>query len=262
MNHVTWRVHDDVAELVLVNPPQNRIGERAAEELLAAVEAIEAGPARAVLLRAEGSDFSFGGDITSWPDLGHRQLRVLFEKFLVAFNRLERLPLPVIAAVQGLCFGGGFELALRADVLFAAETARFGHPEQSIGVITLLGGAHRVAARAGWARAFEWTLTSEQVPAATMAQAGVVNRVVPDDELLATARSFAAKVAGGPTRAYAANKAVLRAWVDGGVSAADNALFDIAMPLFHTDDARRGISSAIDALRAGKPRPALDFTGN
>lgn len=262
MNHVTWSVDNGVAELVLYNPPQNRIDEQAVEELAAAVDAIEGGEVRAVVLRADGSDFSFGGGIDIWNSLTNRQLRALFDRYLVAFNRFERLPVPVIAAVQGLCYGGGLELVLRADVVYAGESSRFGHPEQSIGLTTLLGGVHRMAARVGWARAFEWSVTSEQVPAATVAQAGVVNHVVSDGELLAAARSFAAKLASGPTRAYAVNKALLRAWVDGGISGADNVLFDLAMPLFETDDARRGITSAISALRAGKPRPALDFTGN
>ena len=65
------------------------------------------------------------------------------------FNQFERLPLPVIAAVEGLCFGGGLELALRADVIFASASAAFGHPEQTLGIVTLLGGIYRVAERVG-----------------------------------------------------------------------------------------------------------------
>ncbi|MFF4693944.1 enoyl-CoA hydratase/isomerase family protein [Streptomyces sp. NPDC001307] len=149
-------------------------------------------------MRAEGPDFSFGGDIVDWPDADVRQLRTLFESYMQVFNQFERLPLPVIAAVQGLCFGGGLELALRADVVFAAESARFGHPEQTLGIVTLLGGIYRVAERAGRARASEWALTSEQVPATVMADAGVINRVVADDVLLPEATAFVRKVAKAP----------------------------------------------------------------
>src|SRR6185295_717467 len=120
------------------------------------------------------------------------------ELFLRAFNAFEQVSVPVIAAVHGLCFGGGFELALRADVLFAGESARFGHPEQTLGIVTLLGGIHRVAARAGRARAMEWALTSEPVPAAEMAEASVVNRVVPDEQVFAEALAFPRRVAQGP----------------------------------------------------------------
>jgi enoyl-CoA hydratase/carnithine racemase len=232
-----------------------------ADELAAAVDAVERSDARAVLLRADGPDFSFGGDIVPWPGTNVRELRTLFERYMSVFNQLERLPLPVIAAVQGLCFGGGFELALRADVIFAGESARFGHPEQSIAIVTLLGGIYRVAERAGRSRASEWALTSEQVPAAVMAAAGVVNRVVPDDALLQEATAFARTVAQGPTRAYAAHKALLRAWAVGGVAAADEVMFDIAMPLFESDDVKTTLPAAVGAVNAGKPRPTFVFEG-
>ncbi|MFF3559274.1 enoyl-CoA hydratase/isomerase family protein [Streptomyces sp. NPDC002574] len=261
MSHLHVVIDDRIAEIVLDNPPQNRVDELMADELLAGVEKAESAGARAILLRAEGADFSFGGDIVTWPDLDTRQLRTLFERYMFAFNRLEQIPVPVVAAVNGLCFGGGFELALRADAIFAGEGARFGHPEQTLGIVTLLGGIYRSAARAGRARAFEWALTSEQVPAATMAAAGVVNRVVPDDEVLETARAFVRKVAAGPTRAHAAHKALLRLWDAGGVKAADDAMFDIAMPLFESKDVTAGLPSAVAAFTAGRPRPVVDFQG-
>jgi enoyl-CoA hydratase/carnithine racemase len=250
-----------VAVISLENPPQNRINEVMAAELSKAIDDIEAGDCRAVLLRANGPDFSFGGDIMKWPDMSVRELRATFEQYMFVFNRFERIPLPVIAAVHGLCFGGGLELAIRADVIFAGESATFGHPEQSLGIVTLLGGIYRVAERAGRAFAAEWALTSERVPAAIMMQRGIVNRVTPDGELETSARDFARRVAKGATRAYAAHKALLRIWAEAGVAAADSAMFDVAMPLFETDDVRRGIPSAVNALKAGQPRPTMDFQG-
>jgi enoyl-CoA hydratase/carnithine racemase len=261
MPHLRHSIEDGVATLTLDNPPENRIDEQMANDLADALGTVGRSDARAVLLRSDGPDFSWGGDITTWPDADTRELRTLFERHMVVFNHLERLPIPVIAAVHGLCFGGGFELALRADVIFAAESARFGHPEQTLGIVTLLGGIYRVAERAGRSRASEWALSSEQVPAAVMAAAGVVNRVVADEALYPEATAFAQRVAQGPTRAYAAHKTLLRAWAVGGISAADEAMLDIAMPLFDTQDVKSGLTSAIDAIKAGKPRPALHFQG-
>jgi enoyl-CoA hydratase/carnithine racemase len=224
--------------------------------------ALRLGESRAVLLRAEGTDFSFGGDIMNWPNMSLRHLRATFDRYMTAFNRFERLPVPVVAAVKGLCFGGGLELAIRSDIIIiAAESARLGHPEQSLGIVTLLGGIYRVAERAGRAFASEWALTSEQVPASTMMKHGVINRVVPDSELELAARELAKRAANGPTRAYAAHKALLRVWAEAGVAAADTAMFDVAMPLFETDDVRRGIPSAVNAAKEGRPRPVLDFKG-
>jgi enoyl-CoA hydratase/carnithine racemase len=261
MSLVTLTNEGALAVITVDNPPQNRINDRMGADLLAAVEAIEAGEFRAVLVRAKGPDFSFGGDIVNWPQMTIRQLRATFDSYMTVFNRFERLPLPVIAAVQGLCFGGGLELAIRADMIVAAESAKFGHPEQSIAIVTVLGGIYRIAERAGRSFASEWALTSEQVSATTMMQRGVVNRVVPDDQLEQRARELAMLAAGGPTRAYAAHKALLRIWAEAGVAAADSAMFDIAMPLFETEDVRRGMPSAIEALKAGRPRPAMDFKG-
>jgi len=260
MSHLTFSI-DEIATIVLDRPPQNRIDDQMVDELAAAVTAIERSGARAVLLRSEGENFSFGGDIMNWPEASIQELRERFDYYMSVFNRFERMPMPVVAAVQGLCFGGGLELALRADMIFAGESSTFGHPEQSLGIVTVLGGIYRVAERAGRSRAAEWALTSEKVPAATMGRFGIVNRVVADAELLQEARAFAQKIAQGPTRTYAAHKALLRAWAVGGVSAADEAMLDIAMPLFETDDVRRGLKSAVDALKAGKPRPVLDFKG-
>jgi enoyl-CoA hydratase/carnithine racemase len=261
MPHLTYSIDDAVATLTLDNPPENRIDERMANDLADALDAVGRSDARAVLLRGDGPDFSWGGDITPWVDADVRELRTLFERHTSAFHQLERLPLPVIAAVHGLCLGGGFELALRADVIFAAESARFGHPEQTLGIVTLLGGIYRVAERAGRSRASEWALTSEQVPASVVAAAGVVNRVVPDEAILEEATAFARRLAKGPTRAYAAHKALLRAWSVGGVAAADEAMLDIAMPLFETRDVKAGLTSAVKAIKAGKPRPSLHFQG-
>src|SRR5437660_1420513 len=81
------------------------------------------------------------------------------------------------------CFGGGFEIALRADVIIAAESAQFCHTEAAIGMFTLLGGVQRVAERAGRGRATRWALTSERIPAADALAAGIVTEVVPDEEL-------------------------------------------------------------------------------
>lgn len=261
MSHVIHHVENQVSVLELENAPQNRIDDQMVAELADALDAIERSGARAVLLRATGTDFSFGGDIRGWPGAPTHELRATFSRCLEVFNRLEQLPMPVVAAVQGLCLGGGFELVLRADMILAADSARFGHPEQSIAITTIMGGIYRVAERAGRARAMEWALTSERVPARVMAEAGVVNRVVADDVLRQESMLLAEKLAQGPTRAHAAHKALLRAWSVGGVAAADQAMFDVSMPLFETIDAQRALRGAVDALAEGAARPEFDFQG-
>ncbi len=193
MSHFSVTIEGNLARLVLSNPPQNRLAQEFFDELRDAISLIAGSGARAALLSAEGPDFSYGGDIVPWPTLSPEQLRAAFEKRLGTVNQWERLPVLTVAAVQGLCFGGGFELAIRSDIIFAGASARFGHPEQSLGIVTMLGGIQRVAERVGKAFAMEWALTSEQVPAQTMLERGVINRVVADESLLEEAAAFARK---------------------------------------------------------------------
>ncbi len=261
MSHLRYGIENDLATVVLNNPPQNRLSVEMLDELAQGLDTIGQSTARALLLRADGPDFSFGGDIVPWPEASIAQLRTLFERYMSVFNQFERLSIPTIAAVQGHCFGGGLELAVRADVIFAASSARFGHPEQTLGIVTLLGGVYRIAERAGRSRAAEWAFSSQPVPAQVMEQHGVVNRVYQDDVLLQKATDFARQLTKGPTRAHAAHKALLRSWAVGGVAAADEAMFDIAMPLFETEDVKMALPSAVNALKAGKPRPVIDFKG-
>jgi len=261
MTQLTLETVGAVAAIKLHNPPQNRLSVEMLSEFEAALDAVSSGGARALVLYADGADFSFGGDILPWPAMSQRERRTLFERYLAAWNRFESLSIPTIALVQGRCFGGGLELALRADVVFAGETARFCHPEQSIAIVTLLGGIYRVAERAGRSKAFEWALTSEQVSAQQMEHHGVINRVVPDSELMDEGMAFAAAAAAGPTLAHAAHKSLLRAWVSGGTAAADEVLMEVAMPLFESEDARMAIPAAADAIEKGAGRPQFGFKG-
>lgn len=262
MAGIDFSVSSGVASLVLDNPPQNRLSTELLAGFGGAVQSIaDNRDIRAVLVRADGENFSFGGDISTWLELTPEQMRANLDAAIQLFNAFEQLPVPVIAAVQGKCLGGGFELALRADVIVAAEGAVFGHPEQMIGVVTLLGGIQRVAERAGRGRAMRWALTSELVAAEEMLAAGVITEVVSEADLTATATAWAERLANGPTLAHAGHKQMLNAWANSGVAAADTLIPELAERLIQTDDARRGIASAQDALRRGVARPVVQFQG-
>jgi enoyl-CoA hydratase/carnithine racemase len=145
--------------------------------------------------------------------------------------------------------------------VFAATSARFGHPEQTLGLTTLIGGVQRVAERAGRNFAAELAYAFEPYTAEVMHQRGLVNRVVAEEALDEQALAMAKRLASGPTRAIAANKALLRLWSQGGVEAADAALVDLSMPVVESEDAKRGLKSALDAMAKGIKRPDLEFEG-
>ncbi|PQP19517.1 enoyl-CoA hydratase/isomerase family protein [Rhodococcus opacus] len=251
-----------VATFTLDNPPHNRLDTElmlGCAEAVAQVEKDE--NVRVVVIRATGEDFSYGGDIASWDLADPEKLTELFGIGLSVSNSLEALTVPVVAAVHGKCFGGGFEIALRADVIIATESAQFCHTEGAIGMFTLLGGVQRVAERAGRARAARWALTSQKVSAAEALAAGVVAEVVADGDLDAVTAQWASRFARGATVAHRTHKALLRAWADGGVHAADDLIPELAGTLLRTADARVGVASAVEADAAGTARPDIEFIG-
>ena len=113
-------------------------------------------------------------------------------------RRFAEIPVPTVAAVQGLCLAAGLEVALSCDLIWAAEGTQLGLVEGVIGATPFGGGTQRLVARAGAGRAAEAVLTARPYPADTMLQWGVVNRVVAADDLHEKARAFAERLASGP----------------------------------------------------------------
>jgi enoyl-CoA hydratase len=238
--------------LTLDSPPLNLIGDGLIGDLLAAVDQIEASDGlRALVVRGEGSVFSAGADVRLFAGKGAAEMRPLIGSFLDLGRRIEALPFPTLAAVHGTCMAGGFELALFCDLIWAAEGTMMGLPEIRLGIVPLAGGVERVAARAGLTRARTIALGGELQPAEVLAAWGVIDRVLPADDLHASAEAFARALASGPSEALAVVKRLTRAYLHGGVAEADTLLLDAAVPLFDSDDARNGIETF---LTTGKTR--------
>jgi enoyl-CoA hydratase/carnithine racemase len=109
--------------------------------------------------------------------------------------------------------------------------------------------------------AYEWALTSEEVPAEVLYRHGGVNRLVEEADLLAQAKEFAQSLATGPTLAHGVHKSLLRTWAVGGVAAADDIVADLYLPLLKSDDWANGLKSGLSAYREGRPRPRIVFAG-
>jgi enoyl-CoA hydratase/carnithine racemase len=231
-----------VGVLTLDNPPLNLIGDALIGDLLAAVDQIEASEGlRALLVRGEGTVFSAGADVKLFAGKGAAEMRPLIASFLDVGARIEALPFPTVAAVHGTCMAGGFELALFCDLIWAAEGTMLGLPETRLGIVPLAGGVERVAARAGLTRARTIAIGGELYVADVLATWGVVDRVLPAAELHDSAEALARTLANGPTLAFGVVKQLARAYLQDGVQGADGLLLDAAVPLFDTEDARRGI---------------------
>jgi len=149
---------------------------------------------------------------------------------------LEDAPFPVIAAVHGMCFAAGLELALACDLIIAAEGATFAQVEAKIGAATFLGGVYRLAERCGPARAREIVFGADTYDAATFERWNIINRVVPDNDLREAALAWAQQLAKGPTLAHAVTKRLLRYALDHGSRPADRYLLDVAPDLLESRD--------------------------
>jgi enoyl-CoA hydratase len=233
-----------VGTVTLDSPPLNLIGRELISDLQAAIGQVEAADGlRALVLRGDGKVFSAGADVAIFAGMGAAELRPLIGSFIDLGHRIERLPYPTLAAVHGTCMAGGFELALFCDLIWAAEGTMLGLPETRLGIVPLAGGVERVAARAGVGRARAVGLGGDLHTAEEFAAWGVIDRVVPADELHNAAAEFAHRLAVGPTRAYSVVKDLVRAYTTTGVMGADSLLTHAAVGLFDTDDARDGIAS-------------------
>jgi enoyl-CoA hydratase/carnithine racemase len=244
MGKVRFEEDGGLGVVTLDSPPLNLIGEELIADLITAVDQIEATDGlRALLVRSEAKVFSAGADVKLFAAKGAAEMRPLIASFLDLGARIEALPFPTVAAVHGTCMAGGFELALFADLIWAAEGTVLGLPETRLGIVPLAGGVERIAARAGLTRARTIAIGGELYAADVLATWGVIDRVVPADELHESAEAFARTLANGPTLAFGVVKQLARAYMEDGVPGADALLIDAAVPLFDTEDARRGIET-------------------
>ena len=252
MEFITIEIVQGVATVTLNHPGGNRINFQMRQEILDAFKQVAASDARVLLLKGTGTDFCLGGDVTEWPGLDPNDLRPRVEVFADSIDFLEGLNIPTVAVVQGGCMGGGFELALACDLIIAAKSARFMFPEALLGIMTLQGGVYQLAERIGKNKAIELVFLPEAVDAETMAGWNVVNRVFDDAILVEEATAIAARLANGPSQAFAKTKELMRIWRDRGRPDARAALYSLSMPLFDTPQVQDHLRRAADAVKAGK----------
>ena len=189
-----YAVEEDGIALVTINRPDtlNALNATVIEELDQAFAAIATDDAvRGVILTGAGDRaFVAGADITQFNSLTPLTAQAFAQRGQAVFNRIEASAKPVIAAVNGFALGGGCELAMACHLRVAAETARFGQPEVNLGLIPGYGGTQRLPRLVGRGRATELILTGNPVKAPRAYEIGLVNQVVPADELLEAARAL------------------------------------------------------------------------
>jgi enoyl-CoA hydratase/carnithine racemase len=176
------------------------------QALLEALEGEEVRGSAVVVLTDEGRAFSAGADVNELRDVSPEAVAAYYRESGQVYERIAVLPQPTLAAVHGYCLGGGLELALAADFRIADETAVFGLPEVSLGIIPSSGGTHRLARLVGPARAKELMLLRPRLDAREALELGLVTEVVAEGKALERALELAAGLAELPALAVAVAK--------------------------------------------------------
>ena len=257
MSFVTYELTDNVAVLT-VNRPEalNALNSAVLAELDAALDQVLADRVRAVVLTGAGEkSFVAGADISEMSDMTPRQGQAFSELGNAVFRKLEKLPMPTIAAVNGFALGGGCELAMSCDIRLASDNALFGQPEVGLGICPGFGGTQRLARLVGVGVAKEMVFGGRNIDAARAASIGLVNAVYEKgqllDEAMKMARGIASKAPVAVRAAKAAMTLGIQTDIDSGL-AIEAALF---ASCFGTEDQREGMAAFV-AKR--KPEPFQD----
>jgi 2-(1,2-epoxy-1,2-dihydrophenyl)acetyl-CoA isomerase len=254
---VLWEVSDGVGRVTLNRPDVlnawNPDLGRALSEIITQRAAAE--EVRAVLVTGAGRAFSSGADLKGGfdphPDDGmpdvRKTLEQVYHPLIVGIRRLEK---PVISGVNGPAVGIGCSLALACDVVLAAESAYFLLAFVNIGLMPDGGSTLFVPARVGKARAFEMAMLAERIPAPQALEWGLVNAVHPDERLLDEAGALAARLAAGPTRAYAGAKRALNAMLYPELERQLDLEAEIQHHLARTKDFVEGVGAFVEKRQA------------
>ncbi len=201
--NILFEVTDGIA-IITFNRPKalNALNAETMDELSDALDRVLADDAVRVLVLTGAGEKAFiaGADITEFPRMNPLQARLFAEKGQELFFKVEQLPVPVIACVNGFALGGGCELAMSCDFIYASEKAKFGQPEVNLGLMPGWGGSQRLLRLVGRARAKEICMTGEMLDARRAGEIGLAARVFPAGELMdqtmKTARTLASKSRG------------------------------------------------------------------
>jgi enoyl-CoA hydratase/carnithine racemase len=253
---VRYTVEDKIAVVVVDHPPVNALNPQTLQELSAAMDELTANPDVKVIVITGGGQLAF----IAGADLGviggivkSRNLAegsAMIELGQTVYNKIENSNKPVIAAINGVCLGGGLELAMACHLRICGDRVRLGQPEINLGIIPGWGGTQRLPRIVGAAKATELILTGDQLTAQQAMQLRLVNMVVPGGEVMRQAKGLAAKIANKSAVSVAAAMTAIRAGLDADLPdglTAERQQFDIVTA---SADALEGVSAFLEKREA------------
>lgn len=244
---------DAIATLTLNRPEKlNALNRELIEALERALRELDADPSvRVAILTGTGEKaFAAGADIEAMSSMSPMAAKTFSQLGHTVGALMEAAHFPIIGAVNGFALGGGCELALACDFLYASDKAKFGQPEVNLAVIPGFGGTQRLLRRVGIGRARELCFTGDLIGADEALRIGLVNRIVPAAELLAKARETAATIASKGPLAIAQCKRVLLRGADLPLPTANELEAQAFGTLFGSDDQREGMKAFLEKRKA------------
>jgi enoyl-CoA hydratase len=239
--------------LITLNRPKalNALNSALIGELAAALDGFEADDAiGAIVITGSEKAFAAGADIKEMQGLSFAEAYA--GDYGTGLERVSRARKPVIAAVAGYCLGGGCELAMLCDIIVAAETAKFGQPEITLGILPGMGGTQRLTRAVGKAKAMDMVLTGRMMDAAEAERAGLVARVFPAEALVGEALRMAERIASLSRPAVMMAKESVNRAFEGPL--AEGLRFERRLfhALFATEDQKEGMAAFLE-----KRKPAF-----
>lgn len=256
--NVLFEVKDRVGVLTFNRPKAlNALNPKTLEEVSDVLDLVKSDDGIRVLVLTGAGEKAFvaGADITEFPKMNPLQARTFAEKGQEIFFKLEMLPKPVIACANGFTLGGGCEMAMSCDFIYASDKARFGQPEINLGLLPGFGGTQRLARLVGRAKAKELCMTGEMLDAQQAKELGLVAKVFPADQLMEETMKVAAFLASRSATALRSIKQTVDRGMDVDLRtgcAIEAEAFGIT---FAGQDAREGASAFLE-----KRKP--EFKGN
>ena len=233
--------------LVTLNRPQalNALNSMVLKELIAAFAAYDADPAQhCLVLTGSEKAFAAGADIKEMQSQGFADM--YGSNFFAGWEQVTATRKPWIAAVAGFALGGGCEVAMMADFIIAADSAKFGQPEIKLGVTPGMGGSQRLTLAVGKAKAMEMCLTGRMMGAEEAERSGLVAKVVPASDLLDEAIKTATAIAGMAPLAAIATKEMVNAAFELGLAQGINFERRLFHGLFGTEDQKEGMAAFVE----------------
>ncbi|MGI6421218.1 MAG: enoyl-CoA hydratase/isomerase family protein [Syntrophomonadaceae bacterium] len=245
---ISLSLDQGVCTLTLNSPKtMNALSSELINELGRAIESIAADRGiRVLVITGSQKVFAAGGDIKAMAECNPEQARNYIEPIHQVYNEIANLPIPTIAAVAGFAFGGGVELSLTCDFRIAAENAKFGFPEINLGIFPAAGGSQRLPRLVGVQGCKRLMFTGETINAAAALSMGLVDQVVPTDQLTENAKQLALKLSQKPPLALMKLKETIQQGINTDLATAMKIELDKCCLLFATWDQKEGMQAFME----------------